>query len=306
MSNIGTVLILSEHTTNSLESLELHQTSPFICEKVTTTPNSDWKKGICILNTHDRKKEIPDLVSKVGGNASVSHFYSINATSYLWNITCVCKYTNTVGAEECVLKKYGRWLLDHIQYPISWSLLLHYNMRKIYKNLVPAAIMLCFRSFFLLTSHWSWWLCCEGGTPSTMAKNIPKLSQYPHENKSIHCGFTKSTLIVSISKVRGKGQLDCCCFWREEEKLVIQVGESDLMKGFLSINSFLCKTYKQYNCRGCSKIYTDNDSPSEWSPWKFFLGWSRSSLKKGPFGKYVWKVYVDCGKVYGNWERWSI
>ena len=175
MSNIGTVLILSEHTTNSLETLELHQTSPFICEKVTTTPNSDWKKGICILNTHDRKKEIPDLVSKVEGNASVSHFYSINATSYLWNITCVCKYTNMVGAEECVLKKYGRWLLDHIQYPISWSLLLHYNMRKIYKNLVPAAIMLCFRSFFLLTSHWSWWLCCEGGYHQLRQKKHPQI-----------------------------------------------------------------------------------------------------------------------------------
>ena len=168
-------------------------------------------------------------------------------------------------------------------------------------NNVMLSIFLPFNQpLVLVTLLWG------GDTINHGKKNIPKLSQYPHENKSIHCGFTKSTLIVSISKVRGKGQLDCCCFWREEEKLVIQVGESDLMKGFLSINSFLCKTYKQYNCRVCSKIYTDNDSTSEWSPWKFFLGWSRSSLKKGPFGKYVWKVYVDCGKVYGNWERWSI
>ena len=153
MSNIGTVLILSEHTTNSLETLELHQTSPFICEKGTTTPNSDWKKGIYILNTHDRKKEIPDLVSKVEGNASVSHFYSIHARSYLWNITCVCKYTNTVGAEECVLKKYGRWLLDHIQYPISWSPFTAPQFKEGIQNLLALGLIW---SFFI------WVFSCPG------------------------------------------------------------------------------------------------------------------------------------------------
>ena len=37
-------------------------------------------------------------------------------------------------------------------------------------------------------------------------------------------------------------------FW-QERKLVIRVGQSDLMKGFPSLNTFLCKTYKQSNHR---------------------------------------------------------
>ena len=88
----------------------------------------DWLIGLIIYDTRSFSGPNKVLRGSLKKCLRQTHMRDLFKWMFRLNINwvenlaalCPC-FCLPVGAEECVLKKYGRWLLDHIQYPISWS-----------------------------------------------------------------------------------------------------------------------------------------------------------------------------------------